>query len=492
MGVIWSALQEMSRAMLADTRPPTKWELLLEALQRNDDSVTSVYVAGKSIPGRYVRSLGSALLHNTTVNTLPLDVNKLNDENSNEPITTDEWASFFHYIATSAALHTVCLAPSDYTADMNMRDPIIFMFTERLLHAVGSNTNVRALSFWPFVVYEMLPMVALLNQTTTLQELSLDISAHVLSDESRLSVVDALANNTQVTDLTLHLGNGSDNVELCVLVLHALRQNSTLQKLALDVYGRVGEYYSVPGLAWSSLLHSKVPLRSLVLSSISFEGDAMEHMLNGLISRDTAIDLELDRCFFGNDAIDSLIRIARDNHKRLISKLTVKEPRCHPLHSEWSKLFAALCPLSRVFPFVQLAIGPRPEFIAALRAMNPSRRVSPCLRHAEIDALVTFVKGAVNLKKLSIHFFDQRGRTMLENALRENGSVENVSGGLTNKYCERNVNLRLLLNQRPMPLTGLSLVPSLFHAAKPAKKMAANMILTGLLSCDHLDARHQG
>jgi hypothetical protein len=38
----------------------------------------------------------------------------------------------------------------------------------------------------------------------------------------------------------------------------------------------------------------------------------------------------------------------------------------------------------------------------------------------------------------------------------------------------------------------LSLVPSLFQAAKDAKKMAANMILAGLLNCDHLNDPRRG
>jgi hypothetical protein len=488
----------------------TNWESTLAALRRNDASVTSVdidadwkRVYGWSTPDRYALSLGNALLNNTSVTSLNLDMSQL--WRLETPNATDDWALLLNYVATSSVLQTVCMeSTSSPESDDHVQKTV--MFSERLLLAVGSNANICALKLDGFIQYEPSDMLALLNQKTTLQELALDISRHVLSDESRLNVVDALANNTRITDLTLFLGFDPDDVELrvCDHALHALCQNTTLQKLSLDFYGHVAENYSVSGLAWSSLLQSKVPLLSLRLRSISFNGDEMEHLLRGLFGRVPAIDLELDDCFFSNDAIDSLMRIEPDIQKGRVSKLTVTEPRCGPRHNPaWNKLVAALYPLSGVSRSVHFTVGQFPELTCALLGQltikSPTQMMSFTLQHmspVEIEALVAFVKSAIHLKELSVNFSHRHGnlflglsnlRTMVEDALRENGSVVNVCQGLTNKYCERNTNLCLLLKRRPMPLDELSLVPSLFRAAQAANKMRAHFIFTGLLGCDHLD-----
>jgi hypothetical protein len=117
------------------------------------------------------------------------------------------------------------------------------------------------------------------------------------------------------------------------------------------------------------------------------------------------------------------------------------------------------------------------------------------LGQVETEALITFVESAIHLKKLSIDVSEQDENfpAALEEALRENGSLVNVCGGLMRTYSERNANLRLLLQQEPMPSADLSLVPSLFQAAKAAKKMAANIIYTiVLMDFDHLDDPRQG
>jgi hypothetical protein len=108
--------------------------------------------------------------------------------------------------------------------------------------------------------------------------------------------------------------------------------------------------------------------------------------------------------------------------------------------------------------------------------------------HSATEALVTFLKSAIHLKKLSVILdrMEEYERAMLINGLRENGSLVKVGRGLPRLYCRRNKQLRLLLGERPLPSAKLSLVPSLLHAAKAAKKMAPNTIFMGLLGCDRL------
>jgi hypothetical protein len=339
------------------------------------------------------------------------------------------------------------------------------------------------------------------GQDTSLQELALDVSEYVLSDLSALlSVVDALANNTQVTDLTLHLGDDEDDVEERVDVLHTLHQNTTLQKLSLGVHDMQDNgSYLVPGHAWESLLRSDVPLLSLGLSYISFDGDAVEYLLNGLISQDNAIDLELDRCFFGNGAIDTLVRLVPGIQKCLVSSLTVKGPRCDPRNPQWNKLVAALYPLSGVSPFLHLTIKLSKELTCGLldqlRIKSPKQMTSLKLRCGGVEdifALFMFVKSAVHLKKLTVDLsnWGEDCPEYFGDFLRENGSLVDVGEGLTRAYFLRNENLRLLLEQRPMPLTDLPLVPSLFHVAKAAKKLSPTTILMGLLGYNPREIQH--
>jgi hypothetical protein len=86
MGVIWSALLDLSHAIvealhaLENARPPTKW---LAALQR----LGGFY---NIVPRRYAYPLGNALRFNTTVNSLSLDVYKLTQPDRGKPITNGQ------------------------------------------------------------------------------------------------------------------------------------------------------------------------------------------------------------------------------------------------------------------------------------------------------------------------------------------------------------------------------------------------------------------
>jgi hypothetical protein len=432
--------------------------------------------------------------------SLTLDVDKLLrvDEDSDVPTTSYDWSLLLHYIATSATLHEVWLSASSYRLTP---DPIALKFSKHLLRAVRSNPNVRELGFSVGAVYDARHMVALLNHTTSLQELELNFAGYVLSDHSRLIVAQALARNTRVTHLNLRFGQG-DDVEMIAPALRVIHQNTTLQKLGLIFDGGA----LVPGHVWSSLLLSGVPLGSLELSMACFDRVAMEHLLNGLIGRSTAIDLKFRGCGFDHGAIDALADILPTVDKRLVSRLTIDQIGFEDGSRRWNEVVAAVNSLSL---FQHLVFGPflyeTCALLEQLTAEAPKQMESLTLLQklssAETKALVAYVKSAIYLKNLSVDLSEQNGNffmaldnfcTALEGALKENGSLVYTCEGLTDKYCMRNANLGLLLGRKPMPLDDLSLIPSLFQAAKAAKKMAANMILTGLLSCGHLDNRHHG
>jgi hypothetical protein len=495
---------------LVDMSFQWEWEPFLAALLRNDASVTTVDLdestSRMDIPSLYGRSLGSALLHNTMVTSLSLDVSQLLPEDSNAPIVAEDlaedWALLLRYIETSTALRTVGLCLS--VSSTNAAGPIGLSFAKKVLHAAASNTNIRALKFGTCVVYEPQEMIVFLNQPTmSLKELELDISGNVLSRDSRQLLVTALATNAQLDDLALFLGGDTDDVddvEAGVLALHDLHQNKALKKLQLHFDWSGSVSFVVPGCVWSSLLQI-APLRCLGLSSVSFDGNAMEDLLKGLVQRDTVIDLELSYCFFGHDAVDTLVRFVASIPNRLVSKLTVVFPDFdHPgLHT--GMLVQALYPVSGVCPFQHLAICLNVDMTCGLLdlfAVQPPRQMTsldlPLRRETEIVALAAFVKSAVHLKNLSVDFSCQNDEdytsTLLE-ALRVNGSVMEVGDGLPFVYCLRNESLPLLLGQRPLPSGNVLLIPKLFHASKTAKKMAPNTIFMGLLGFDSMESQHR-
>jgi hypothetical protein len=500
MGAIWSALLDLSRAImeaalairgrraLENARAPTEWELLLAALQRNDASVTEVNMPEMeeqdSIPRRYGHSLGSALLHNTSVHTLSLDVSRLLSEEE----TVDDWATLLHYVATSAVLQTVVLR--NMNAHLNTPTNHVALSvsnSKRLLRDVGRNNNICSLAF--FRVYnDPEILVDFINQTTSLVGLAL---AFPLSDESSFNVVEALADNAYITHLWLDFVDVDDMFPNVLQVLH---QNLKLQSLALSF----DRYAAPPGHVWSSLLESGMRLLSLSLHHVSFDGDAMTQLMDGLIGRDTVIDLGLHRCFFSDGAVDALTVLLPIVGKWIFLRLTIDKPRYRRDNPQLYGLAEALYSLQLFHLAISLDQEETCALLGKLTIKSPRHMTSielkVPLRPAEIEALATFVKSAVHLKKLSIVFSEQSEtfRMILEEALRENGSLRHACEGLTDVYHRRNANLRWLLKRRPMPLEleNLSLMPSLFQAAKAAKKMAANFIFAGLLGCDHLDNVH--
>jgi hypothetical protein len=338
-----------------------------------------------------------------------------------------------------------------------------------------------------------LQMVEFLGQTTSLQEIHLGVSRRFLSDESRLIVLEALARNIHISDLVLGF-DMDDGIEMFADSVQMLHQSTTLQLLHLRFWGDIP---LVPGHVWTSLLKSGIPPRCcLSLFCMPFDRKAMKGLVKGLIERDAAIDLRLDACDFYNGAAGELLRSIPNMRKHMVSTLTITQmdnyenndfPRMNDLLKD---LVAKIYPVS---PFQHLVIDMYGDFtlflLRQLKIKAPPYMESLALEchhviHGaqEMKALAAFVKSAVHLKKLSLDLSSQRakGRAALKEALPINGSIVDVGEGLTRKYCNRNANLRLLL-QEPIAAANLSLVPSLFQAAKAAKKMAATMILAGLL-----------
>jgi hypothetical protein len=457
---------------LADMSVQGEWESLLAALQRNDESVNSVddddsLFLRHFLPSGYGRSLGNALALNTSVTSLTLSVYILVKENA-DTIETDDFTSLLNYVATSPVLHTV--GCETYCGLEPTHESICSIFADHLLRAVGSNLHIRTLRFDRGMVYEPQHMTGFLNHTTSLKELTLSISGDFLSDQLQLAVVGALTNNAHITHLTLHFG-WNDDAAAYTRVLEVLRHNVTLQKLGLT-FGGCADV--VPGHVWSLLLGSGIPLRGLGLTRAKFDLDATQQLLNGLISRGTVLDLKLDRCSFDNRALDQL---------------------------------ADFLPVS---PLQHLAIRlPSPQACVLVRQLAvtlPTRMESLDLLYLDgeiVVPLVTFLKNAVHLKKLSVDSFwlEANERATLENGLRGNGSLVAVGEGLRDVYCRRNTSLRLLLGQRPLPPADVLLVPlppadvllvpKLFRAAMAAEKMAPTMIFMGLLGCDRLEG-HNG
>jgi hypothetical protein len=481
--------------LVGNARAPTEWERTLGALQR-DDTFTTVnfHCDDRRAPHQNNRSSGINLELSSSVITMTLQVPRPS-LGSTTPITTEEYARLLDtHVATSAALRTIRLLAPEW----NTLIPTgISVLAEQMMRAARRNHNVCALELSYGVSYDPLQMVEFLDQTTSLQQLQLDVSRRILSDESRLIVMQALARNTQITNLFLKF-NADDGVQIVSQSLQTLHQNTALQKLCVALWGTT---LTIPGHVWTLLLRSGIPLRSLALWDISFDRDAAKGLMDGLIARKTDIDLELNACFFDHEAIDEVILSIPTMRKNMVSTLTIRHQCYRRNCPRMNNMIEKIYPLS---PFKHLAIDLSGDFTRALLSQltikSPPLMESLTLlgtdcEHADMEALAIFIKSAIHLKTLSVELSEQNKnfRTTLEKALRENGSVETVSMGLTRTYCDRNANLRLLLQQQPMPPANLSLVPSLFQAAKSAKNMVANIIFTTVSKgFVHLDNQQQG
>jgi hypothetical protein len=387
--------------------------LTLAALQRNNSSVAKVKVHcyDDSIPHPNGQPLGINLELSSTETELILEVPRQYLQGT--PMTTDEFALLLHYVDTSAALCTVRLRPFDWNSPTATG---VSIFAEQILCATRRSNNIRALQLGNPVAYDPLQMVEFLDQTTSLKEIQLDVSRRVLSHESRLTVLEALARNAQITDLNLLFDDDDgDDVEMFAHSLQILHPSKTLQRLHLTFWGNA---LLVPGHVWSSLLQSGISLRCLSLFDIPFDGDTMKCLVEGLISRDAAIALELDACEFNSDAIDEVLRSIPSMRKHLVSTLTITqledyfENYLRPDDELFNDLLAKIFPVS---PFQHLVLDLGCDFtrvlLGRLTIKAPPHMESLallgtyCISAAEMKALAAFVKSAVHLTKLSVDLF---------------------------------------------------------------------------------------
>jgi hypothetical protein len=195
----------------------------LAEVQSNDLSVTYAVVNVEELsvlPG-YSHSLGRALLLNTTVDTLVLDGARSSNNYPDTGITSYGWVLVLLYVAKLWAWNNVVLirwVPSAWT------------FSKQLLRAVARNTNIPELEMGQSVTYNPSAQAAFLNRRTSVEEVALDISGDVLSDDSRLNLLEVLAHNTQITVLVLQNDWKSDG-EILPNASQVLRQPTTLEKL---------------------------------------------------------------------------------------------------------------------------------------------------------------------------------------------------------------------------------------------------------------------
>jgi hypothetical protein len=432
----------MARDESINARALTAWELTLAALQRDDSSVTEVNVHyyDDSIPHPNGQPLGVNLMLSSTVTELVLEVPRQYLEG--EPITTDEFALLLHYVATSAALRTVLLQQPCFTASTVTS---ISIFVEQIMRAARRNNNIRALKLCDYVAYDPLQMVEFLGQTTSLQEIMLYVSRSVLSDESRLNVLEALARSAQISYLILGFEK-KDGLEMFADSLQLLHKSTTLQKLHLSF---LEEIPLVPGYVWSSFLQDAIALHCLSLFCMPFDRDAMKGLVEGLISRNAAaIDLELDACDFDNGAIDELFCSIPTMDKHIFSTLKITQMGHYDdddtrMNALLKGLVAKVYPVS---PFQHLVLDLDGEdfTLALLRrlAKAPPQMESLALvgnygiPPAVTKAVAAIVKSAVCLKKLSVESACRSPKfcVALEEALRVNGSIVDVCERLTRKY----------------------------------------------------------
>jgi hypothetical protein len=323
------------------------------------------------------------------------------------------------------------------------------------------------------------------------------------------------------------------NPELTALTIQQLRSHACLRKLSIVGYERRGhgselEIAQSPAVveAVSLVLKSGVPLEVLEMEKVSISDADMEHLLPGLEACPSLTELSLDgvlEC----EATVSLVLCLRANRISAIHRLCLADGS------------------GEVFPFTMLLTGLKKPYtstkssLQSLKLLNQFDDIGNLLRGLVMGHRLSILSlgyltdnswsqlnaqlpNLVYLTEITVEYLLQQGHSnsmAFVRAMRKNGCLHKVSeitafdkrsnrpiymqSGTPlfaaaelqqiRRYCERNQATGKLLQNPTLrgsdahgdkAKTPLFLFPKLFEVMKPARRMAPNLILMGLLACE--------
>jgi hypothetical protein len=424
------------------------WEGLLRELRGNRSTQATTIDVSALAPYGYGSPLGEALLGQTKVSTLCLEL-----ANLFHPLdTADGLAPLFTFLSTSTSLRVVRL-------DMSQHSDVVNFF-EPMLSAICDNPNICDLTLHHNMIVHCESMVHLLKTTNSLQCLSLKLYD-------------------------------------CDRVLSGLRSHAVLHTLSISF----DKDCKVRCSSLGQLLQGLSALRHLTLADVAFDGETMAQLLLGLSNfGDSVICLYMHFCSFDKNAMEkfaTFMPTVDNGHVTTtpIHTLSLNYPKSSDDHN-FGEAVAAMCTRISPLRFLKIGFGHRREqlgiFLGCLIKNSPTQMQNFALYRgldeAETSLLSCFIQSEVHLKELSICKTNGELQEKFAQSLRHNGSIRHASlydTELSQLYGKRNHMIPSLLGKDVSRMANLPLFPILFAVSRAARSLAPNNLLIGLLTSRH-------
>jgi hypothetical protein len=464
------------------------FQSLLEALRNNDPSVTNVDFScawhWDGVAAGYGGALGRALAQNTVVSFIALEVSLLLAESDT---TIDSAAPLILYLRNSSSLLHASL-------QTNMRARGSFEALEdALLGAIAENASIEVLLLDRIDLWRNSRVQVLRSKLHSLKKLSINLTS---SDNSnQVAVANRLFDSTYganhtLTELTV-FGRDTDFSSF-LPHLHSVRNLRNLDLLVARAETMTTACFHI----LAQFLYSTRMLSHLSLTNFKLRGDDASEMLVAM-SKSTVSSLLLCKCEFDTTATESFIKLVQGTgeenpmcdltvHKVAFDNLTLGQVLAvcligSPLKELfWSHREGGSDPDVGTF-FDHLATMPYKISLDTLSL--------PRLNALDAESMARFLPMSTSLRILKINaFVDPASHVQLLSAVRQNGSLLNVSGRdddaiipfLTRNVFFRRPRIRDMLAENGEE--ALRYFPTFFRAAQGALRTAPNSMLIGLLA----------
>jgi hypothetical protein len=250
------------------------FNMLLSLLSANDPFITTFPVRFSSdlyrfrpykLPQGYGDALGNALLGNTQVTKIDLDVSNLYPQGVSE--SSRESLSILQYIATSPSLNEVVL----HSERLSARAP------ETLLSAIAANLAIKKFSCSGYNVVSPHDLICLISSTRSIVDMDVSYERdgyyhHYPADKG----VDA-GKELSLKKFKFKLKNMDEETPVIPTILtHIMHCKSKLREFHLDP-GERSNWSLI-----SQFLHATPTLDHLEITYASFNADSMDHLIVGL------------------------------------------------------------------------------------------------------------------------------------------------------------------------------------------------------------------
>jgi hypothetical protein len=525
-------------------------ELDLHRLRRNDPNEELVDYVHYKIPFGYGQGMGEALLGNTMVKELYLNLGLLLPHERYNTAPDDFIEPLLRFVAESAALDYLYLF--EYESDRTLLEPVSPELVVMFLNAMARNPRIESL--WmnlrkPWLTFPHLATAG--THLKTLRVYFVDFYHCNMTTVEENIIGWCIASLPALEHLDLTVEGLNESLAPCILE-HLTRAKSSLRHLEVQVHFGDESYFA----AISQFLRSTTKLEHLQFTMQELGVSDVQHLLNGLLHVDKASGvsfvhvskLAFSNCLFDDPAFElfasflqtktmndngavvchsSLRELSFENfsHNRLgecVSGQLANSLKMMPPRTETADDHSMLIPtigslvqsvaLVRVHPIFMRNLGINADRVR----LNKLRLVQ--VSKAACRALGYCLPRLTSLQTLMVEKVNADGALWILHGLKRNGSIGHLdpngyAGGSCNfdavqlrmaeAYCQRNSCLAEVMERILEPsenedddvpdLSEVGIVPTLMHVAKQSPRTGAAAIMRGLLrlgrKCDSATAK---